>query len=173
MHLWVVMTYVWLFPFEEKNAENAAEAILECSSIFAPPSALMSDCGSHFQNETFRFVSRGLNTNHPFPLPYTPWYNGGIESLNKEVLRIFRAMLSEMPMDHSDWPESVQIVQSLLNNSASPQRKRLATITIFTGLEAKSLVSTILQSSTGGILTLNTAQRERFMAQKQFRNCTP
>ncbi len=93
------LSYVWLFPFEAANAENAAEAIVQWSSVFAPPSALMTDSVSHFQNETFRLVFRGLKTNHHFTLPYTQWSYGVIERLNKEVLRIFRALLSELRMD--------------------------------------------------------------------------
>lgn len=70
-------SYVWLFPFEAPNIENAAEAILKWSIAFTPPSALISDWGSHFQNETIRLVVRGLKTKHHFNLPYTLWSNGG------------------------------------------------------------------------------------------------
>lgn len=65
----------------------------------------MSDGPTHFRNKTLREVSRRMKVPHHFTLPYTPWSNGGIERVSKELLRLFRATLSELQMDHSEWPD--------------------------------------------------------------------
>jgi hypothetical protein len=48
-----------------------------------------------------------------------PWSNGTIESTCKLVIRAFRAVLSVLKMYADEWPEVVNIVQSVLNNSLS------------------------------------------------------
>ena len=153
-------SYSWLFPFHEATAENAAEAILEWSAAFNTPSMLMSDGGSHFQNETLRIIAQKLRAKHHITLPYTPWSNGAIERLCKEVLRVFRALTSELRLEFQEWPDLVQVVQSVLNNSPSPQRRDIAPVTVFTGLPAKTPVTTFLRSSTQKIMSVQQAQHE-------------
>eukprot|EP00171_Calliarthron_tuberculosum_P022172 IDg22172t1 len=69
------LSFVWLFPFAEANAENSAEAILEWCSTFNKPKGLMSDGGSHFKNETLRLLCKAMHTPHHFTMPNTPWSN--------------------------------------------------------------------------------------------------
>jgi hypothetical protein len=45
--------------------------------------------------------------------------NGTIESACKQVIRAFRAVLSELKIYADEWPEVVNMVQSVLNNSLS------------------------------------------------------
>lgn len=130
-------SYCWLLPFAKATADNAADSLLEWSTTFTVPDALMSDGGSHFKNETVRILSKSLRVPHHFTLPYTPWSNGSIERLNKEVLRILRSTLSELQLPSNDWTSLVPILQSALNNSSSRSRANKSPITIFTGLPAK------------------------------------
>lgn len=155
--------YAWFFPFDAANAENSANAILEWSAAFTVPAGLMSDGGSHFKNETVRLVTRGLRVPHHFTLPYTPWSNGGVERMGKEVLRLFRAILSELQMRQNEWPDLVQVVQSALNSSPSPQRKNIAPVTIFTGLDPKTPVNSFKRAETGVVMNMTDAQQERSM----------
>ena len=153
-------SYAWLIPFAAANAENAADAIIEWASTFTVPKGLMSDGGSHFKNDTVKRVAKGLKTPHHFTLPYTPWSNGGVERLGKEVLRTFRAVLSELRFPHSEWPDLTPVIQSALNNSPSPQRRNMAPITIFSGLPPSSPVSTFKRSCTGKIVSVSDARTE-------------
>ncbi len=116
-------SYCWLIPFASANADKSANAILDWATTFGIPFGLMSAGGTHFQNETMRLLSRERRAPHHFTLPQTPWSNGGIERLGKEVLRMFRAVLSDLKMRPSEWPDLVPVLQSALNWAPSPQRK--------------------------------------------------
>eukprot|EP00171_Calliarthron_tuberculosum_P023682 IDg23682t1 len=108
-------SYCWLFPFSGATA-STADALLEWSTTFNTPKMFMSDQGTHFKYETIRRLSRSLKVPHHFTLPYTPWSNGQVERLGKEVLRALRVMVSELRLKFSEWPDIVPLVQSALNN---------------------------------------------------------
>lgn len=84
--------YSLLFLFSDTSAENAARAIIDWTAAFAVPGGLISDGPTHFRNETLRLLSKGLKVKHKFTLPYTPFCNGGVERLGKELIRIFRSI---------------------------------------------------------------------------------
>ena len=121
--------------------------MLDWSADFGAPHGLMSDGPSHFKNETIRLLSKSLRSPHHFTLPYCPWSNGGVERLGKETLRVVRAVLSELQLQHDDWPELIPLVQSAINNAPSPQRNGVAPITAFTGRPPFNPVSVFLCSS--------------------------
>jgi uncharacterized protein YueI len=62
-----------------------------------------------------------------------PWSNGTIESSCKQVIRAFRAVLSELKMYADEWPEVVNMVQSVLNNSLSTRLNKWTPMQVFTG----------------------------------------
>jgi len=154
-------SYCWLFPFSNANSDSTAMALLEWSSSFNVPRMLMSDQGTHFKNETVRKLSRALKVPHHFTLPHTPWSNGAVERLGKEILRTFRTAVSELQVPFSTWPDLVPLVQSALNNSLSPQRGNLAPITIFMGKEPSPPISTFWRRDTGTTVTIKAATRKR------------
>lgn len=92
----------------------------------------MSDGPTHFRNETVRLVGKGLKFPHHFKLPYKPWSTGAVELLCKELLRVFRAIVSELQIPLDEWPDPLRLVQSALNSSPSPQRGNVPPITAFT-----------------------------------------
>lgn len=81
--------------------------------------------------------------------------------MGKEVLRIFRATLSEMQLPITEWPALVPILQSALNNSQSPQRGNRAPITIFLGQKPSTPNSVFKTPSSGKLVTLTAAAQER------------
>ena len=87
--------YAWFFPTADTSAEQAATAIIDWCAAFGVPKMLMSDGPTHFKNETLGRLAKSLRVPHHFTLPYSPWSNGGIERLGKELLRIFRSVTSE------------------------------------------------------------------------------
>ena len=148
------------YCFPNTNAENAATAIVEWCSLFGVPNALMSDGPTHFRNETVRLVAKALKTPHHFTLPYCPWSNGAVERLGRELLRVLRATLSELQMENKEWPDLIPIVQSVLNNSPSPQRGNVCPITAFQGREPTPPVCTFIRTATTTPVTVTEAQLE-------------
>ena len=50
-------------------------------------------------------------------MAYSPWANGSIDRVCREVLRACRALLSEFPLAPPDWPAVTECVQSILNHA--------------------------------------------------------
>jgi len=155
--------YKMFYCFPSTDAENAATAIIEWCSLFGVPGRLMSDGPTHFKNETVRLVSKGLKVPHHFTLPYCPWSNGAVERLGKELLRVLRATLSELQMDNKEWPDLIPMVQSVLNNSPSPQRGNVFPCMAFMGRDPTPPVCTFLRSATATPVTVSQAIRESQM----------
>lgn len=153
--------YSWLYPAESTSADTAAQAIIDWTAAFGIPHGLMSDGPSHFKNETLRLLAKGLHTPHDFTLPYCPWSNGAIERLGKELLRVARAVLSELQQRPDAWPQLVPLFQSALNNAPSPQRNNVAPITAFTGRPSSTPISTFLRVDDSVPQTLSDTQREK------------
>jgi hypothetical protein len=56
------------------------------------------DRGSHFKNEVVRRVQKELIAKHHFIMANCPYSNCTIDSARKQVIRAFRAVLSELEM---------------------------------------------------------------------------
>jgi len=94
-------------------------------------------------------------------LEWCSWSNGAVERLGREVLRAFRATISELQIGFQEWPDLVPLVQSSLNNSPSPQRGNKAPITIFIGAPASTAISTFLRHQTGRLVSISDAAKEK------------
>lgn len=56
----------------------------------------MYDGTTHFKNETVRVVFKVLKVPHHFTLASCPWSNGAVERLGRELIRVYRSVLSEL-----------------------------------------------------------------------------
>jgi hypothetical protein len=59
--------------------------------------------------------------------------NGTINSTRKQVICDWRAVLSEFEMSDDEWPEVVNLVQSVLHNSLSTRLNKRTPMRVFTG----------------------------------------
>lgn len=155
------LDYNWFFSFPDTSAANAANAIIDWCAAFGVPKTLMSDVPTHFRNETISLVEKGLKVPHHFTLPYCPWSNGDIERLGRELVRTFRAVLSELKSKNNEWPDLLPVIQSILNNSQSPQSGNIAPISAFLGRDPTPPISTFLRSNTSTTMTLKSASMEK------------
>jgi hypothetical protein len=74
-----------------------------------------------------------LKAKHHITTANCPWSNGTIESACKQVIRVFRAVLSELRMYADEWPEVINLVQSVLNNFLSTRLNKRTPMLVFTG----------------------------------------
>jgi hypothetical protein len=74
-----------------------------------------------------------------------------------------RCLLSEFKLRPTEWPHVHRIVQSVLNNSPSPQRGNVAPITAFTGLPPDSPLLSVVAAGTPEPLTLSDIQARQAM----------
>jgi len=154
-------SFVWLEAVEAADAKTAASTLLKWFSLFGVVMTWNSDQGSHFKNSVMRSLNRELHAQHNFTTPYCPQSNGTVEIVCKEVLRAFRALLSEFRMKSREWPTLTGLVQSILNHSKRPSLGNRAPITAFTGQPADSPLRTLLSPdsrSTRSIAAAKAAQ---------------
>jgi hypothetical protein len=93
----------------------------------------IADRGSHFKDEVVRRVQKELKAKHHFTTANFPKSNGTIESACKQVIRIFCAVLFELYMYANEWPEVMNLVQSVLNDSLSTRLNKRTAMQVFTG----------------------------------------
>jgi IS30 family transposase len=90
------------------------------------------DRGSHCKNEVARRVQKDLKAKHHFTTANCPWSNGTIESACKQVIRSFCAVLSELKLYADEWPEVINLVQSVQNSSLSMRLNKRTPMQVFT-----------------------------------------
>lgn len=84
-----------------------------------------------------------------------------MERLSKEILRVCRALISELQLRVDSWPDLLPIIQSVLNHSPSGQRNNYAPVTVFTELAPSLPIATFLRSHTGAIVTVEQVKIDR------------
>ena len=143
--------YVWLTPCESCDSHTVADVLLNWFSAFGISHVWVSDQGSHFKNTVMTALRKSLAIKHHFTTAYTPWANGTVERVCREVLRAARALLSEFRMRRKQWPSVVKIIQSVLNNSPSKHRGNIAPLTGFTGRKPDRPLASILKDHTSTV----------------------
>ncbi|GMF18784.1 unnamed protein product [Phytophthora fragariaefolia] len=108
--------------------------MLAWHSCFGIPPTWVSDQGTHFKNEVVEELSRRLRTQQSFTPAYSPWVNGSIERLNRDVLQVIRAMILAYKISYRDWVYLVPVVQANLNHTAVPSLGNHSPVKLFTGL---------------------------------------
>ena len=111
--------YVWLWPTEEATGHAAAEAFAVWVGCFGSMEWLCTDQGTHFKNQLVAQLTVETRTHHHFTTAYSPWANGSVERVCREVIRACKAMTSEWRLAAEDWPAVTECVQSVLNHSPS------------------------------------------------------
>ncbi|OWZ03476.1 hypothetical protein PHMEG_00024784 [Phytophthora megakarya] len=72
---------------------------------------------------------------------YSPWVNGPIVRINRDILQVIRAMTPEFRIGDKDWVYLVPLVQSSLNHTVVPLLGSHSPLELFTGLENSTPLS--------------------------------
>jgi hypothetical protein len=123
------------------SPNNTAESLFDWFSRYGIAPVWVSDRGSHFLNEVVKILAQRLHASHHFTLAYCPWANGSIEIINKHILSVIRALLSEFRWPYSDWPYLVPLLRYVLNHTTPENRP--AAITLFMGLNPSSHLDSV------------------------------
>lgn len=109
--------YVWLWPTVSTTSEEPVDALIRWIGSFGTMEWFVSDQGSHFKNQLVAQLTSELRVHHHFTTDYSPWANGSVERVCREVLRAAKALCSEWKLAPRDWPEVTECVQSVLNHA--------------------------------------------------------
>jgi IS30 family transposase len=106
--------YAYLVPVPDLQASTAARALLQFTSLFGVASAIVSDNGSQFVNETIKSLFEALQIEHIRINAYSHEENGLVERVNKEIMRYLRAIANERKIKRT-WSQSLPFVQRIIN----------------------------------------------------------
>ncbi|GMF20134.1 unnamed protein product [Phytophthora fragariaefolia] len=133
-----------LIPCDSPTSTVAATAMLDWHKRFGMPAMWMSDQGTHFKNELMAELRQRLKGVHTFVPVYTPWVNGTVERLNRDILHVVRALLLELQLDTRNWEYRLPVVQANLNHTPVLSLGGVAPTELFTGLPCPPPLDTIL-----------------------------
>ena len=79
-------------------------------------------------------LTHRLGIDQLFSTPYCAWSNGAVERPNRDILAVFKTLLPELQMKHTQWPELIRIVMFTLNQSPITSLGGLSPLEVFTAL---------------------------------------
>ena len=85
--------YVW--QYEAGDVDSAVEAIIEWIASLGVMDWIVTDQGSHFKNKSVEALRKWFKYAPDFTTPYSPWANGAVERVCREVKRACLALLLE------------------------------------------------------------------------------
>ena len=92
-------SYVWLYPTQGATSDAAAEALVMYIAVFCGTEWIVSDQGAHFKNSLLKELAGGLMMKQHFTTAKSPWANGSVERVRREVLRVCKAILHEFRLE--------------------------------------------------------------------------
>ena len=137
-----VSRFVWLEEAVSCSMEVAARSVLKWCASFGVPEAFASDGGTPSTGQVMQMVSSRLGVVHHFGVANISWSHGTVERMNREVVRTFRAVLSERRRPPSEWPLALGAVQWALN-SAYRERMGTTPFQMMTGRPPATLMSVL------------------------------
>ena len=98
-----VSRFVWLEEAVSCSMEVAARSVLKWFASFGVPNAFTSNDGTHFTGQVMQMVSSRLGLVHQFGVANGPGSQWTVQRMNREVVKTFRAVLSERRRPPSEW----------------------------------------------------------------------
>jgi hypothetical protein len=145
---------------------TTAAALIDWFATFGVVLDWVSDRGSHFRNVVVRLLREQNHSSHRFTLAYCPWSNGTVEVVNREILRVLRALCSELRIPFREWPNLVPLVQGVLNSAILPRLGNRSPLTAMTGLPADHPLASITTSSEVRPRAVKLAETRAFSAKQ-------
>ncbi|OWZ19919.1 hypothetical protein PHMEG_0005744 [Phytophthora megakarya] len=108
------------------------------------PDMLISDQGTHFKNEAVEHPSARMKVDQVFSPVYSPWINGTIERLNKDILKVVRALLLEYDIATTEWPYLPPDLRANLNHTPLRSLGGHSPVELFTGLPVSTPLDTVV-----------------------------
>ena len=91
-----VSRFVWLEEAVSCSMEGAARFVLKWCALFGVPKTFNSDGGTYFTVRVMKMVSSRLGVVYHFDVANVSWLHGTLERMNREVVKTFCAVLSEI-----------------------------------------------------------------------------
>lgn len=161
--------YCWIEETKSANAEHAAATLARWNRTFTSPENWVSDQGSHFMNETLKMMAADHRIAHHPTIAYAPWTNGTVERLNRDVLAASRALLAELKLAPQNWPTTIGILPTILNEAplkrlgTTSDGSTLTPLQVMTGIVPRRLMLRVIPDDvpSSKALTIDRARAEQ------------
>lgn len=144
-----------LVACERADASNVVKALLAWASRFGMPRVWISDQGSHFKNEVMSAMAQHLKVDHEFVVAYSPWRNGTVERLNRDLLQVMRVLLREYRLADHQWDYLLPVVQANLNQTPVATLHGKCPMEVFTGHAPTTALDVVVRVGDNELLALN------------------
>jgi hypothetical protein len=133
-----------LVAADSPTSLTAAESVLDWNKRYGLPTEWVSDNGSHFKATLMAELATRVHARHRFVPVYTPWINGTVERVNRDLLQVLRVMLLELQLDTRNWVHLLPVIQANINHTPVPSLGGHAPIELFTGLPAPTPLDAVV-----------------------------
>lgn len=130
--------YSKIYPADKIDAMHACRCVIEWIITFGPPKMITSDQGVQFTSELFKELNKSYQIRHHITTSDVHHNLGSAERANRQVLEMFKTLMSELHMSSDRWIQVIDIVQYALNNYHSKRLNGLTPKKCFLGLESES-----------------------------------
>ncbi len=145
--------YTRIHPCESINAEETCRHILQWILLFGPMQILTSDQGSQFTSNLLKELAENYGFRHHIGAVDVHHNMASIERANRQILELFRSIMSELEIPFTDWTAVYDIVQFALNNRISIRLNNKTPLTVFTQLPSRNGFLELLFEHHLGIVT--------------------
>ena len=95
------------------NAQTVAEFLVDTAALFGVPHQLLTDQGSHFNNELIHKVSLMMGCQHTLSTAYHPQTNGQVERWNATLRPQLNKLAEQQP---ADWDKFLSAIVAAYNS---------------------------------------------------------
>lgn len=130
--------YTRIHVAESADANHAASKMIEWITLFGPPMVVSSDKGVQFISQIFQSISENYQFKHHVVVSDVHHNLGGAERKNRDILNLFKSILSELHTTTDRWVEVIDIIQFALNNHPSERLDGRTALKCFTMIDSIS-----------------------------------
>jgi len=102
------------------------------------------DSGTHFKNSLLALLTKTLRCSQDIIVAYSPWINGSVERVNRDILQLVRVMLLELKLPPTELIYLVPLIQQNINHTPTRSLGGHAPVEVMTGLGYSHPVKTVL-----------------------------
>jgi hypothetical protein len=106
--------FIELFPTKEADTASTVKALTAHAGRYGVPLRILSDRGSHFNNEVLKLLCEAMGVRQRFTNAYSKEENAIVERSNKETVRHLRNIVVHKKV-RDRWSDSIPLVQRIYN----------------------------------------------------------
>lgn len=138
-HLLVILDsfsgYSLLYPMENTTAHASALCVIDAISKFSHPEWITVDRGSAFMADLFDEVMKALQVKKHSIVAFIHTGNAVAERKGRDLLAMFRSLLSEQRIPPKCWSELIPIIQYRINSTPTSRLANHTALEIYLGIK--------------------------------------